>query len=129
MKPPVKTRVSRDAIERDLLRSRQSASRESAEPPQLTSSQPPWRYVDGKMAAELIQAITQRDSAMTEALTKDWDRTRFPDAAAKLEPVFDLRPKDQMLFAWKQAANYSASLAGNPDRFYQILQSAKAGRS
>ena len=30
MKPPVKTRVSRDAIERDLLRSRQSASRESA---------------------------------------------------------------------------------------------------
>lgn len=87
------------------------------------------KATDREAAAELIQAITQRDSAMTEALTKDWDRTRFPDAAAKLEPVFDLRPKDQMLFAWKQAANYSASLAGNPDRFYQILQSAKAGRS
>ena len=84
---------------------------------------------DRDAAAELIQAIAQRDRAMAEALTKDWDSTRFPDAAAKLEPVFDLRPKDQMLFAWKQAANYSAYLAGNPVRFYQLLQNAKAGRS
>jgi hypothetical protein len=73
----------------------------------------------------LIQAIAERDHAVVEALSKDWDKGRFPDSEAKSELVFNLQPKDQFLFAWAQAAKYSASLAGNPQRFHRILEAAK----
>jgi hypothetical protein len=35
--------------------------------------------------------------------------------------VFGLAPKDQMLFQWKRAAAYSASLANDPDRFWRLI--------
>lgn len=70
----------------------------------------------------LIQNIAERDRELAEALTKDWDRGRFPDSEAKLEPVFGLEPKDQLLFQWERATAYSASLASHPDRFYQLMQ-------
>jgi hypothetical protein len=73
----------------------------------------------------LIQAIAERDQALADALSKDWDRGRFPDSTAKSELVFDLQPKDQLLFEWVQAAKYSASLASHPERFHQILATAK----
>lgn len=73
----------------------------------------------------LIQSIAERDRDLAEALTRDWDRGRFPDSAAKLEPVFDLQPKDQLLFQWERATAYSASLASHPDRFYQLVRMAK----
>jgi hypothetical protein len=74
----------------------------------------------------LIQSIAQRDQALVEALSRDWDKGRFPDSAAKSEPVFDLRPKDQLLFEWVQAARYSTSLANHPERFHQILTTHRA---
>jgi hypothetical protein len=73
----------------------------------------------------LIQSIAERDRELAEALTRDWDTGRFPDSAAKLEPVFDLQPKDQLLFQWERATAYSASLASHPDRFYQLVRMAK----
>ena len=73
----------------------------------------------------LIHAIAERDHALVEALSKDWDKGRFPDSEAKSEPAFNLLPKDQFLFAWAQAAKYSASLASSPDRFHRILETAK----
>jgi hypothetical protein len=73
----------------------------------------------------LIQTIAERDRELAEALTRDWDTGRFPDSAAKLEPVFDLQPKDQLLFQWERATAYSASLASHPDRFYQLFRMAK----
>ena len=82
------------------------------------SQQPP----DRARATLLIQAIAARDQALADALISDWDAGRFPDAPAASQPVIDLRPKDQMLFQWKQAARYSASLAQNPDRFCALLQ-------
>lgn len=77
--------------------------------------------LDRQRAALLIQAIAVRDQALAEALIRDWDTGRFADAAAASEPVVDLDPKDQMLFQWKNAARYSASLAQNPDHFYALL--------
>jgi hypothetical protein len=73
----------------------------------------------------LIQSIAERDRDLAEALTRDWDRSRFPDAAAKREPVVDLEPKDQLLYQWERATAYSSSLAAHPDRFYQLIQAAK----
>jgi hypothetical protein len=73
----------------------------------------------------LIRSIAQRDLALAELLSGDWDNGRPPDAAAKLEPVFGLQAKDQLLFQWKRAAAYSASLAKHPDRFYQLIAAAK----
>ncbi len=73
----------------------------------------------------LIQSIAERDRDIAEALTRDWDRGRFPDAAAKREPVVDLDPQDQLLYQWRRATAYSASLASQPDRFYQLMQAAK----
>jgi hypothetical protein len=74
----------------------------------------------------LIQGIAERDRALAEALSKDWDTGRFPDSIAKSELVFDLRPKDQLLLQWTQAAQYSASLASRPERFYQLLDAEKS---
>jgi Glycosyl hydrolase family 20, catalytic domain len=75
----------------------------------------------------LIQNIAERDRELADALSRDWDRGRSPQSAAKLEPVFGLRPKDQLVFQWDRAAAYSASLASHPDRFHQIIQRAKIG--
>jgi hypothetical protein len=80
------------------------------------------KRVDRETAELLIQSIAERDQALAAALSKDWDKGRFPDSAAKLEPVFGLQPKDQLLLQWERAAAYSANLASHPDRFYQLLQ-------
>jgi hypothetical protein len=74
----------------------------------------------------LIQAIAERDRDLAEALTKDWNSSRFPDAAARREPVVDLQPKDQLHYQWDRATAYSASLASHPDRFYQLMQAASS---
>lgn len=74
-----------------------------------------------KAAASVIENIAERDRALAEALSKDWDQGRPADSTAKLEPVFGLQPKDQLLFQWDRAAAYSESLANHPDRFYQLL--------
>jgi hypothetical protein len=70
----------------------------------------------------LIQSIAERDRELAEALTKDWDQGRFPNAEAKQEAVYGLRPKDQLLFQWERATAYSSSLASNLDRFYLLIQ-------
>jgi hypothetical protein len=75
----------------------------------------------------LIQTIAARDRELAAALSNDWDHGRFPDAAAKHEPVTDLEPKDQLVYQWQRAADYSASLANHPDRFYQLLKAAQHG--
>jgi hypothetical protein len=74
----------------------------------------------------LIQTIAERDRDLAEALTRDWNSSRFPDAAAKREPVVDLEPKDQLHYQWDRATAYSASLASHPDRFYQLMQGASS---
>jgi Glycosyl hydrolase family 20, catalytic domain len=75
----------------------------------------------------LIQSIAERDQQLAEALSRDWDNGRSPKSAAKLTPVFGLRPKDQLFFQWERAATYSASLASHPDRFYQLIEKVKPG--
>ena len=80
------------------------------------------RPLDRARATLLIQAIAARDRTLADALTSDWQQGRFADAPAVSQPVINLQPKDQLLFQWKQAAHYSASLAENPDRFCALLQ-------
>lgn len=80
--------------------------------------------IDRNTADLLIQNIAERDQDLAMALSKDWDKNRFPDSGAKLQPLFGMEPKDQMLFQWNRAAAYSDSLAHQPDRFYQLLHSA-----
>ena len=79
------------------------------------------RPLDRARATLLIQGIAARDQTLADALTSDWETGRFGDAPAASQPVINLQPKDQMLFQWKQAARYSASLAENPDRFCTLL--------
>ena len=78
-----------------------------------------------KDASSVIQSIAERDRVLAEALSKDWDQGRFPDSSAKLKQLFGLQPKDQLLFQWERAAQYSASLASHPQRFYQLLTASK----
>jgi len=73
----------------------------------------------------LLHSIADGDQALAEALSKDWDKGRFPGSVAKSELLFDLEPKDQLLLQWVQAARYSASLADQPERFHQLLEKAK----
>lgn len=88
----------------------------------VVTEQASLRPLDSAKASLLIRAIAARDQALEDALVRDWDEGRFADAPAASEPVFDLRPKDQMLFQWKRAAAYSASLAQDPDRFCALLR-------
>jgi Glycosyl hydrolase family 20, catalytic domain len=83
------------------------------------------RPLQREAADLLIQSIAERDRDIAGALTRDWDKGRFPDAAAKQEPVVDLEPQDQLLYQWNRAAAYSASLASQPNRFYQLIEAAK----
>jgi hypothetical protein len=69
----------------------------------------------------LIQRIATSDHAMAEALTREWDKGRFSDSAAKVKPLFGFDPKDQLLFQWTRATEYSASLASHLGRFYNLL--------
>lgn len=80
------------------------------------------RPLNRAKATLLIQAIATRDQALAVALTQDWNVGRFADSGAASRLVFDLRPKDQMLYQWKEAAHYSASLAQNPERFCKLLE-------
>jgi len=77
------------------------------------------------IAETLIRNIAERDQALAKGLSEDWDNGRPMDAPAKSEPVFGLAPKDQLLFQWRQATAYSASLASQPDRFYQLISATK----
>jgi hypothetical protein len=81
----------------------------------------PLTQEDARLA---IQSVAERDRALAEAVKKDWDRGRFPDSTAKVNPLFGFQAKDQLLFQWERAASYSASLARNPDRFYQLLRAS-----
>jgi hypothetical protein len=72
-------------------------------------------------AASLINDIANRDRLLAEAISKDWDQGRFPDSTAKSNPLFGFQPKDQLVFQFQRAADYSASLASHPDRFFQLL--------
>lgn len=76
-------------------------------------------------AASLIKNIADRDRTLMESLSKDWDQGRFSDSAAKLKPLFGLQPKDQLVFQFEHAKNYSTSLALHPDRFFKLLTASK----
>ena len=77
-------------------------------------------------AVSLIRDISEKDRSMAEVLSKDWDRGRFPDSTAKVKPLFGLEPKDQLVFQLQRAANYSASLAADPDHFFRLLTASKS---
>lgn len=76
-------------------------------------------------SASLIKNLAERDRTLADELSKDWDQGRFPDSNAKLKPLFGLEPKDQLVFQFQQAADYSASLASQTDRFFRLLTPAK----
>lgn len=76
-------------------------------------------------AALLIKQIAERDRTLAEALSRDWDQGRFSDSPAKSKPLFGLQPKDQLVFQFQRAADYSAALAAQPDRFFRIVAASK----
>jgi hypothetical protein len=79
------------------------------------------RPVEREITDQLIKNIAERDQALAEAFSRDWDKGRPADSPAKYEPLFGLAPKDQLLFQWRRARAYSASLASHPDRFHQLI--------
>ena len=79
------------------------------------------RPVEREITDQLIKNIAERDQALAEALSRDWDKGRPADSPAKYEPLFGLAAKDQLLFQWRRATAYSASLASQPDRFHNLI--------
>lgn len=80
-------------------------------------------------AARLIRNIAERDRTLAGTLSRDWDQGRFPDSTAKSKPLFGLQPKDQLVFQFQRAADYSAALAAQPDRFFRIVTASKRPES
>jgi hypothetical protein len=83
-------------------------------------------------AADLIRTIAERDRQLVDALNAEWNRGRFPDAPHLTQDMRALSDnstplgQEQLLFNMREAARFSAQLALDPDRFYQIL--LRAGR-
>ncbi len=71
--------------------------------------------------AALIRTIAERDQRLLEKLDATWNKGRAADAAARTEEVFDLGPRNQLLYAFHQAATYSQQLASDPERFARLL--------
>ena len=78
--------------------------------------------IDREAAHALIQNIAERDRLLAETLAKDWDSGRSPVSAARNAPLFGFAPKDQLLFQWQRAADFSSSLALHPERFCALLK-------
>jgi hypothetical protein len=78
--------------------------------------------IDRESARVLIQNIAERDRTLAATLTEDWDRGRSADSAAKRAPLYGFEPKDELLFQWQRAADFSANLSLHPDRFYALLK-------
>ncbi|MCL5004997.1 MAG: family 20 glycosylhydrolase [Acidobacteria bacterium] len=79
---------------------------------------------EGECAALLIQTIAERDRRLLKKLDAAWDHGRPHDSAARLGPVFDFGPADQLLYTFHQAASFSNQLARDPEQFSQLLFSA-----
>ena len=79
------------------------------------------RPVEREITDQLIKNIAERDQDLEEELSRDWDKGRPADSPAKYEPLFGLAAKDQLLFQWRLATAYSASLASQPDRFHNLI--------
>ena len=82
------------------------------------------KRLDLATATQLIRDVAERDRALAASLNEDWDRGRSPKSGAKTGPLFGMEPKDQLLYQWQRAAEYSAALAERPARFHEILQQA-----
>jgi hypothetical protein len=81
--------------------------------------------LDQNAARQLIRGIADRDRALLDDLKKDWETGRPGDSPAELAPLYDMEPKDQLVFQWSRATSFSAELAASPTRFVAILRSAE----
>jgi hypothetical protein len=79
---------------------------------------------DAVASAQMIRTIADRDHALAEKLSRNWDLGRAANSTAKTELIFALQPKDQLLYQWHEASAYTSSLAAHLDRFQQILQAS-----
>jgi hypothetical protein len=77
--------------------------------------------LDPEATKLLIQTIADRDRDLVENLSMDWDKGRSRESSAKRELIFALESKDQLLYQWRKAADYSSSLGLHTDRFQQLL--------
>lgn len=71
---------------------------------------------------ELITTVAERDQHMLAALEDDWDRGRNPVSPAKNRLLTCLRKSDQLLYAFRQAADYSRQLSREPRRTQRLLE-------
>lgn len=82
------------------------------------------KSLDSNAAQQLIGSIADRDRALLDDLTRDWDSGRPSDSGAKLAPLYGMAPKDQLLFQWGRAAAFSSDLAAHAGRFHSLLRQA-----
>lgn len=66
-------------------------------------------------AAAVLATIAAHDAILLEALIADWNRSRPANDPGSIQPLYGLRPEDQLLATFRQAAAYSQHLAGHPE--------------
>ncbi|WP_446743727.1 family 20 glycosylhydrolase [Silvibacterium acidisoli] len=81
------------------------------------------QVTDAESSKLLVADIADGDQGLAAALQEDWKSGRFPGDESLTAPIAEFSLKDQVVFAWMKATAYSASLAAQPERFYQLLQS------
>lgn len=63
----------------------------------------------------ILATIAEHDEILLQALIDDWNRSRPADDPGATQPVYGLRPEDQLLATFRTAAAYSRHLAANPN--------------
>ena len=63
----------------------------------------------------ILETIAVHDGILLEALISDWNRSRPADDPGATQPLYGLRPEDQLLATFRQAAAYSQHLAAHAE--------------
>jgi hypothetical protein len=77
-------------------------------------------------AKPLLDTIAERDRRIYDALDREWNQGRAPNSPMKTQQLDSLRPADQTLMQFHQAADYSTKLAEHPEHLQEFVRTNSA---
>lgn len=73
-----------------------------------------------------IRRIARKDAELLAELEREWNRSRAPNAWQAAARKFGIGGEDALLWKFAQAAEFSAALAQEPNRFSALLRKGQA---
>jgi hypothetical protein len=86
-------------------------------------------YIRQRPAPGALSEIADKDRALVQKLETEWDSSRPANSPGKSQLLTSLGPQDQLLLRMREAAEFSAGLAKDPERARKLVASRSAGDS